>query len=75
MEEKKELSIVQRFAMQAAKKKADEMNIFFAEIMREVCCELLIPERDIPNWQFTQNFRFAERIKKKENQNGQPGAN
>lgn len=61
---KKELSEIQRFALQAAREKAVEAQGFLNRIVEEILKEFSIPKEDIKNWQFTENFKYIEKIKR-----------
>jgi hypothetical protein len=62
MTEKRELSEIQRFAIRAARERAVEAQNFLNKILSEILREHDIPEADIAQWQFVDNFRFIEKI-------------
>ena len=63
MIKKKELTELQRFAIRAAREKAVEAQNFLNRILSEILREHSIPEADIAQWQFSQNFTYLEKIK------------
>ena len=64
MIEKKELTELQRFAIRAAREKAVEAQNFLNRILSEILREHDIPQADIAQWQFLQNFTYLEKIKR-----------
>ena len=64
MIEKKELTELQRFAIRAAREKAVEAQNFLNRILGEILREHDIPQADIAQWQFSQNFTYLEKIKR-----------
>jgi hypothetical protein len=61
MAEHRQLSEVQHYALQAARKKLLEAQIEQRQVVLAVMRELGIEERDFNNWDFTNDFRSIER--------------
>jgi len=59
---KKELSEIQQFALQAARERTIEAQNFLNRIVNDILREHSISERDKANWQFTENFKYLEKI-------------
>jgi len=63
-ENKKELSLIQRTAIISAREKANEAQNFLRQVLNEILKEHSIPLEEMAKWEFSENFRFIERIKR-----------
>lgn len=61
---RKELSEIQRFAIQAARERAVEAQNVLNRILSAILKEFSIPETELPEWEFADNFKYLQKIKR-----------
>ena len=60
--ERKELSIIQKHALLPAQEKIKNAENQLQALAKEVLRELLIPEKEYPQWRFAEDFSFVEKL-------------